>query len=214
MLQEDRGYSVVALSPESNSLDPAFNSKYVTVALARAELEGLRVASQSLGEDPASSPTCSCDEPNAYVLFTTHLRMESPVSCLDCFRPVPLYRLEAMESGEFHELISWQSDYQACDSLQMNCRVLERAATREISTVSSSLAKLGRAHCEILAASSKRPFYYYLYRGHGRSHKTEIMRRCPGCGEPWHLASRLHSLFDFKCDRCNLVSNVAFDLGS
>lgn len=170
------------------------------------------MACEVLGEDAESLSACACASRSAYALFTNYLSLESPIRCMDCFRPVALYRMKPMDSGEFCELISWQSDYQSCDSLQMNCRVLESAATREISNIDSRLTKTGRAHCGALAASSGRPFYYYLYRGHGRSHRAERAPRCPGCGDEWHLPSRLHSLFDFKCDRCHLLSNVAFDV--
>lgn len=214
VIQEGSGYSTVALSPERDSLEPGFNSSYATAAIGRAEAEGLQVAWQILGEDAESSPACSCATSTAYALFTNYLSLEPAIRCMDCFRPVALYRMTPMDSGEFYELISWQSDYQACDSLQMNCTVLERAATREISNVGSSLTKLGRANCAKLAASSGRPFYYYLYRGHGRTYRSEVARRCPSCGGAWHLAQRLHSLFDFKCDSCQLLSNIAFDVGA
>ena len=214
VIQEGSGYSTVALSPERDSLEPGFNSSYAAAAIARAEAEGLQVAWQILGEDAESLPACSCTSPTAYALFTNYLSLEPAIRCMDCFRPVALYRMTPTDSGEFYELISWQSDYQACDSLQMNCTVLERAATREISNVDSSLTKLGRAHCAKLAASSGRPFYYYLYRGHGRTHRSEVARQCPGCGGAWHLAQSLHSLFDFKCDSCRLLSNIAFDVGA
>jgi predicted nucleic acid-binding Zn ribbon protein len=214
VIQEGSGYSTVALSPERDSLESGLNSSYAAAAIARAEVEGLQVAWQTLGEDAESSPACSCTTPAAYALFTNYLSLEPAIRCMDCFRPVALYRMTPMDSGEFYELISWQSDYQACDSLQMNCTVLEQAATREISNVDSSLTKLGRAHCAQLAASSGGPFYYYLYRGHGRSYRSEVARCCPGCGGAWHLAQRLHSLFDFKCDSCQLLSNIAFDVGA
>jgi predicted nucleic acid-binding Zn ribbon protein len=202
IVEEGNGYSTVVLSPERDSLGLGFNSIYVTAAIARFEVEGLQMAWEVLGEDAESSSACSCASPSGYALFTNYSSLESPIRCMGCFRPVALYRMKPMRNGEFHELISWQSDYQSCDSLQMNCRVLERAATREMSNIDSSLTKIGRAHCGTLAASSGRPFYYYLYRGRGRSHRAELARRCPGCGGEWHLASRLHSLFDFKCDLC------------
>ena len=212
IIDEGNGYSTVALSPERDSLESGFNSSYATAAVARAEAEGMQLVCQVLGEDAESSPACSCQSPSGYALFTTYVSLESPIRCMDCFRPVALYRMKPMASGEFHELIRWQSDYQSCDSLQMNCSVLERASTREMSNIDSSLATSGRAHCATLAASSERPFYYYLYRDHGRSHRAEVARRCPGCGGEWHLASRLHKLFDFKCDRCHLLSNVGFNV--
>ena len=214
IVKEGTGYSIVALSPERDSLEPGFNSSHVTTAIARAEAKGLSVVCQSLGEQAESSPPCSCAIPSAYALFTTCLSLESPIRCLDCFRPVALYRMKPMASDEFYELISWQSDYQSCDSLQLNCKTLERAATREMSNIDSSLTQSGRTYCETLAGSSGRPFYYYLYRGNGRSLRTERARLCPGCGGEWQLASRLHALFDFKCDRCRLLSNVGFDMRS
>lgn len=214
VVDEANGYSSVVLVPERDSLEAGVNSSYAVAAIARAEAEGLRLTYQALGEDAESAPVCSCHSPSGYALFTTYLSLESPVRCMDCWHPVALYRLKPMASGEFYELIGWQSDYQSCDSLQMNCHVLERAATREISNFDSSLTTNGRAHCATLAASSGRPFYYYLYRGHGRSRRAELERLCPSCGGEWHLATRLHSLFDFKCDRCHLLSNVAFDVGA
>ena len=132
IIDEGNGYSTVALSPERDSLESGFNSSYATAAIARAEAEGMQLVCQALGKDAESSPACSCQSPSGYALFTTYVSLESPIRCLDCFGPVALYRMKPMASGEFYELICWQSDYQSCDSLQMNCRVLERAATREI----------------------------------------------------------------------------------
>lgn len=214
VVAEADGFSTVVLSPEAGAFEAGVNSRYATAAIVRAEEVGLQLAYEALGEDAESGLVCLCLNPGGYALFTSYVSLESPVRCMDCFHPVPLYRLKPMASEEFYELISWESNYQSCDRLQMDCTVLERAATREISSIDSNLTKLGRAHCATLAASSGRPFYYYLYRGHGRSHRTELKRRCPQCKGEWHLANSLHSLFDFKCDRCHLLSNIAFDMRS
>ena len=212
VVDEANSYSTVVLSPERDSFEVRFNSDPVTAAIARAEAAGLRLSFQTLGEDAESAPTCSCRSPSSYALFTTFLSLESPIRCMDCWHPVALYRLKPMASGEFNELISWQSDYQACDSLQMNCRVLEQAATQELSNFDSNLSTDGRMHCATLAGSSGRSFYYYLYRSHGLNHAAELERRCPSCQGKWSLSARLHSLFDFKCERCHLLSNIAFDV--
>jgi predicted nucleic acid-binding Zn ribbon protein len=211
VLQEDQGFSTIALSPELDSLNLRFNGSGVEKAMSRAEDEGFSVAWQVLGQDAESGPTCSCDAKRAYILFTTYVSLESPIRCLECFRPVAIYHFGAMRNGEFCELISWQSNYQACDRLQMNCRVLEREAILEMSAFDSSLTKDGLAHCETLSTSSGYPFYYYIYRWQGTDLNSERERRCPSCGGEWRLDSRLHSHFDFKCDRCRLLSNIAFD---
>ncbi|TBR40552.1 MULTISPECIES: DUF2310 family Zn-ribbon-containing protein [Dyella] len=204
--------TATVLTPEAQSLDAGFHSQYAREALARCEAEGWLVACDVLGKDVDAMATCSCKTPSAWLLFTTYESIGTPVRCMDCFKPSALYRFEAMASGDFYELMSWQTEYQCFDTLQMTCTVLEKEATRELSKLGSSLTKKGLAHCKTLAASSQKPFYYYLYRGHGRSHQAEMKRRCPGCGDAWALETPIHSIFDFKCDRCCLVSNIAFDV--
>lgn len=201
-----------ALAPEQESLDPRFHGEYVKKKIREAEALGISITSASVARDCDSAEICSCSNPSAYVLFTTFLSLESPVRCLDCFLPVPLYRLPVMPSGEYYEVICWQSDYQSCDRLQMNCTVLERATTRQLSDPRSSLSKAGRESCSILAGLAGKPFYYYLYRGYGRSVGSEKKRCCPSCGQPWYLETRLHSLFHYKCDQCGLLSNFAWNL--
>ncbi len=200
------------LTPELGSLSPINRGNYVSKSIDQAEALGITIQASLLGEDADSTQACTCSTSSAYALFTTFLSLESPIRCLDCFQPVPLYKLPVMPSGEYYELICWQADYQSCDSLQMNCRVLEKAATREIANPTSKLSIFGRENCTTLAALSGKPFYYYLYRGHGRSLSSEQNRPCPLCNQAWHLESPLHSLFDFKCDSCRLLSNHAWDL--
>ncbi|WP_343818049.1 DUF2310 family Zn-ribbon-containing protein [Dyella marensis] len=204
-------FSTTVLCPEEQSLDDRLNNKYVNKAIARCEMKGLLLATEVLGKHIESLSPCSCSSPSAYVLFTTYVTLVSPIRCIDCFGPIALYRMEATSSDEYSDVISWQSNYQSCDTLQMNCAVLERAATRELSNIESNLSKSGLECCKTLANSSGRPFYYYLYRYYGRSLRTELERRCPGCGNEWRLTPRLHDLFDFKCDHCHLLSNIALD---
>jgi predicted nucleic acid-binding Zn ribbon protein len=208
---EAHGYSVHVLTPEPDSLEARWNRRYVTEALAHVANVGLAMRVEAKGKDQASADACECPSPSAFVLFTTFVSLESSVRCLDCDRPVALHRFEPANGDEHADLIGWQSDYQSCDRLQMNCTVLERAATREMSAIDSALSRSGRALCDALAASSGRPFYYYLYRNGGRSRRAEAEGPCPGCGGDWKLAERLH-LFDFKCDRCRLLSNVSFSM--
>jgi len=212
MFFDGQTLSAIVLSPEEHSLSARFHSKYAVAAVESYEKEGLLMTLESLGEDAESVPACPCPCPSAYVLFTRYDTLESPIRCMDCFGPIALYHMEPMASGEFNEIIVWQSDYQSCDRLQMNCTVLEEEATRELSKIDSGLNEVGLAHCETLAATSGRPFYYYLYSGVSESLQVELERRCPGCGNDWRLTSRLHDLFDFRCDRCGLLSNIAFDV--
>ena len=202
----------IVLAPEKESLDPKLHGEYVTKIVRQGEALGIKLTFATVAEDSCSAKTCSCSNSSGYVLFTNYLSLESPVRCLDCFLPVPLYRFPTMPSGEYYDVICWQSDYHSCDQLQMNCSVLERATTRQMSDPGSSLSKAGRENCRLLESLSGKPFYYYLYRAHARSVKSEKERRCPSCGQPWYLETELHSLFHYKCDQCRLLSNFAWNI--
>lgn len=153
---------------------------------------------------------CRCGSPAAYYLFTTFLHIEPSVRCMNCSGIVPLYHLPPLAFGDYSALLSWQADYRACDTLQMNCTVGERFAEREMSALNSSLTKSGLKVCREIEGLTGRPVYYYLYRAKGRNRAAEMKRTCPSCGGIWLLAEPLHGKFDFKCDTCHLLSNVAW----
>jgi predicted nucleic acid-binding Zn ribbon protein len=92
----------------------------------------------------------------------------------------------------------------------MNCRTLERAATRQISDPTSRLSQQGRAICQQIEALTGKPTYYHLYRSTGRRRSAELKRVCPACRQPWLLDQPWHS-FDFKCETCRLVSMLGAD---
>lgn len=208
--QDQRSLVATVMTPEQGSLFERFNNPYVRTALGKLKDQRISVEIFYRGPDAYGNEICTCNTPSNYVLFTHYLSLESPISCLDCFGTVPLYRLPAGPEGEYYRLICWQSDYQACDSLQMNCATLERSTTAQISLIDSNLNKTGIALCREMSESTGKPFFYYLYRGTGTRLGKEKLRPCPGCGENWLLVEPLHSMFDFKCDQCRLLSNISW----
>ena len=166
-----------------------------------------------LGEEPDSDEICRCENSTAYILFTSALSNRvTPLFCFDCFTAIPLYRLPRPEKSDFYEIYIWQSDYRSCDSLQLHSRTGERFGLREMSDVNSSLSRAGLEICRELFELTGKRVYYYLHKYYGKSLKKEKQRKCPGCGGEWLLAEPLHRLFDFKCDKCHLLSNLAFSL--
>ncbi|MDQ1921508.1 DUF2310 family Zn-ribbon-containing protein [Massilia pseudoviolaceinigra] len=212
IVMENGCYVATVLAPAADSLDARYNGTHVRQRIADARQAGVTFAWSVIGEQSDSAQACGCADPSAYLLFTTYLTVESPVQCMDCFGVVPLYRFKAPPDADFYDVMSWQSDYQSCDQLQMNCTVLEQAATGQMSAVDSALSLAGRACCARLSERSGKPFYYYLYRGKGRSAAQEALRRCPGCDAPWHSPATPHGVFDLRCDQCRLLSNLAFNL--
>lgn len=166
-----------------------------------------------LGEETDSDQLCRCPSPSGYILFTSaYANSVTPLFCFDCFAAIPLYRLPRPEKGDFFKVYIWQSDYRSCDSLQLHSQTGERFGLRQMADVDSSLSKYGLEICREISESTGKRVFYYLHKYYGTSLKKERARKCPICGGEWLLAEQLHRLFDFKCDKCHLLSNLAFSL--
>jgi predicted nucleic acid-binding Zn ribbon protein len=202
--------------PAADSLDPRHDGRYVREARERLDAAGVQLPSLTLlGEDAEGPSVCGCAPSSlpSLVLFTTYLDAAPPVRCGACFGAVPLYRIPPTYNGdEYHDLLRWEADYQACDRLQMGCQTGERFGLREMSRLDSSLIRRGRAVCRTIEEKTGVPTYYHLFRWTGRSLAAERRRTCPGCGGAWLMSERWHDRFDFRCDPCRLLSNVAHSL--
>jgi predicted nucleic acid-binding Zn ribbon protein len=195
------------LVPANDAFQPQSMNEWIQKQRDKAKLVGLSEPDTvQIGNDPSEPGACECTNSGSLILFTTYLEIQSPVRCGDCFLPVPLYRLPRFESGEFVEVISWASAYKSCDSLFMGSSTGERFGYREMSRANSSLSLRGRAICKHFEEGTGKPSYYYLHRYYGRSRSVEASRECPGCRQQWLLKEKWHSLFDFRCETCRLVS--------
>jgi predicted nucleic acid-binding Zn ribbon protein len=199
--------------PERTSLQRKLENKWAAEARRKLAEAGLSQPAVSiLGREPSLDP-CSCKKPSAFVLYTDYLSMESPLRCADCFNPVPLYRLPHTSGCDTYEdIIFWCRNYQRCDALQMTCMVGERFGTKQMSSLDSELSRQGLECRKRIAEVTKKPCYYYLYRYCGRGKAAEERRKCPSCGWNWHLTQAWHKKFDFRCDRCRLLSNFAYSV--
>jgi predicted nucleic acid-binding Zn ribbon protein len=211
---DNRTVKAVIFLPDRDALERVYANRYVAQALTDLEIAHLTPPSVTIrGQDIEGVLSCTCPNTSTYILFTNYLSLESPLRCGNCFQPIPLYRIPATYQDEYVDILRWQSDYQACDTLQMNCETLERAATRELGHPESSLAQRGRSICQQITAATTTPTYYRLYRYGARSEAHERKRRCPICAGAWLLPAPWHQ-FDFKCDQCVVVSNIAWDVRS
>jgi predicted nucleic acid-binding Zn ribbon protein len=208
-------YRLILMVPKEDSLEACHDGQYVTWAKSRLIEEGIQGPFISiLGEDPFMMDACDCSKRSSFILYTSYSSLEPTLRCGDCFGPVPRYEITDTQPPKslFDQIRGWESDYQACDSLQMGCSTGEKFGLREISNYDSSLSKRGREICDIITATEGIPTYYYLHRYRGRSKASERRRKCPSCGGEWLLGEQLHELFDFKCDRCRLLSNIALSI--
>jgi predicted nucleic acid-binding Zn ribbon protein len=178
--------------PEIEALERVHNNVYANRALDALAERAPRVS--ILGPDPNLAKSCSCPSRTGLLLFTTYLAHAPPVRCLDCFQPVPLYRLPHLHDQEHLVLLQWAADYRACDTLQMHCTTGERFGEEQLYRHDSALSRNGRDLYSRLEQRTGTPVYYFLHKTRGRSHAAELERRCPSCDSKWLLAKRLHLL--------------------
>ncbi|MDA9556224.1 Zn-ribbon-containing protein [Vibrio sp.] len=210
----DAEFFVRVVCPEEDSLHPSYHSDFVNKSLhTLSEASLLKPKIRLLGQDLNSEQAAESFSPSWQVLYTTYVHTCSPLRSGDSLLPIPLYRHPPTFNGDHKALIKWQTEWQACDEIQMagGCQA-EHAALHEICNVDSVLFKRGwdlRGRIECL---TKIPTYYYLYRVGGKSLKEEKERACPRCGsKEWLQEEAIHDVFHFQCHDCRIVSNISWD---
>ncbi|WP_108650422.1 Zn-ribbon-containing protein [Dongshaea marina] len=199
--------------PEGDSVSERNHSLQVKKLKALLHSAGvLEPKVRVTGQDLFSDHTDNCQERSWQILFTTFLSTCSPLRCGEDFAPIPLYWLpEPVANGDHKAVLKWQQEWCAADELQMGGSVLEHETLDELGTTQSRLFRRGYDLAKRIAYISKTPTYYYLYRIGGASKEQELARLCPRCGGEWRLEQPIHDIFDFKCDKCLLVSNLSWD---
>ncbi len=210
--QSNKDLELYVDAPDVDSLSEKYNNKYVNENLAKIKEKKITPKIIVLGEEPESAILCSCNKVKGFILFTTYVSLESPLKCVECFGVVPLYKIPKTADEEYYDIISWESNYQSCDTLQMNCVVGERFAVNQLSKYDSQLTKQGLEVCRNIGKVTGKKVFYYLYKSSAKSYKSELLRKCPSCNGNWHLKEPLHNKFDFRCEKCNLLSNIAWDV--
>jgi predicted nucleic acid-binding Zn ribbon protein len=211
--EESNAIALYAYLPERGALANENNGKWSNIFLDKLSREfDAQFEVSPLGRAVDSGHFCECHASSCYIVFTNYLAVGAPLRCGDCFAPPLLYKIPSEVDTCHSDLRTWNTNYQACDDLQMNCGPGERFAETQMRDPNSALSKQGRAICADIESRTGVPTLYYLYQPRARSYRDEINRKCPGCGSDWKLAVRQHELFDFRCDPCRLLSNIAFSV--
>jgi predicted nucleic acid-binding Zn ribbon protein len=209
---ENKTLSYTVLCPEKNSLQQKFHNQYVKKDWAELEEKtSTRLKVTILGEDINAIPTCLNRKRSSYILFTDYVLIESPLRCGECFCAVPLYQISQTDKDEYNDVLTWESNYEACDRLQMNCSAGEKFGLQQISDFKSQLTKQGLKICKKIETLTQKPVFYYLLNYRRITIEQDKIRKCPSCGGNWLLKKKLHRFIDFKCKKCKLVSNLSFN---
>lgn len=196
-------------SHEKNSLSSEFHNFYVNRQIEKLEnICGSKLQIRTVGKTFESyQGACKCEKPELYILITNYITIQSPITCGTCNQALPLYKLPKYSDHGYRPILSWESNYQSCDTLQMNCEVGERWALNQMQEFNSQLSKQGLEICKKVEELTGVPTYYYLFN-YRKIKGDELTKPCPKCGKQWNLKEPLHGFYDFKCDTCKLVSTI------
>lgn len=204
------GYKAIVGLPEDISLRASRSSGHVRKELRGLHECGLTIQKVSLvGQDMDSDAVCECRKPDSLILETSFMSVEVPLRCGKCFGRVPLYRLpHTGKHGDYEDVRHWVWHYRALDTLWMFSGTGEHFAYLQLSRHDSDLSKLGRGICRRIEKNAGIPTYYYLYRWYARGPASERRRTCPSCGRKWLQEQPWMERYEFRCDRCRLVSII------
>ncbi len=209
---EDTVVSTIVNIADKDSLDDTYHNIYTQRDIATIGRD--RLTFEVLGKDPEVGECCQCEnhkQRQYLILHTNYSAISSPVDCGNCQSPIPLYKLPPIfDSDEYLNILTWEQCYKAYDHLQMN-GFNETFAIEQMYSLQSELTINGREIAHALSEKVGIPCYYYLYVYYGDSIEKEKQRKCPCCDGEWLLDKKI-SYFDFKCDTCYLLSNIAYDL--
>ena len=108
---------------EEGSLNKKLNNFYVNRQIRKIEelyKSKLKFKMVGLNYDYPDGP-CNCKKSDFYILITNYTSIDSPLCCGSCNKSIPLYRLPIYYDYGYLPVLSWQTNYKACDTLQMNC---------------------------------------------------------------------------------------------
>ncbi len=195
---------------EKDSLHKKNNNKYVENQIHKIEkLAGSAISIKTMGTSYVDHiHPCSCKKSDFYILITHYTSINSPITCGTCRKHIPLYRLPQYYDFGYMPILSWETNYQSCDSLQMNCEVGERWALNQMQEIKSQLSRQGMNICSKIEELTHIPTYYYLHN-YKKHKKGDENRVCPSCQKKWKLKTPLYDIYDFKCEHCRILSTVS-----
>jgi len=195
---------------EKDSLDKMYNNGYVIRQSKKIEkLCGSILRQKTVGKSYSSyEASCVCVKSDFFILITNYISIESPLTCGTCNKCVPLYKLPKYYDSGYMPILSWETNYISCDSLQMNCEVGEIWALEQMQEINSQLSIQGLTICKRIEEITSTPVYYYLYN-YRKIENNQTERLCPSCGEKWELKNSIHNTYDYRCNKCKLISTIS-----
>ena len=211
-LVRGKNYCAYVTMPEESSLDEGNDNKYVS--LYRAEVSKIfNLSVHMLGVNASSMEYCSCKIRGDLEMQTLSGDIDSVFVCMNCGKPVPLYKLPHLYDDEENANVNmWQDSYSAMDTLWLESLV-DRYTGRQLTLPDSVLNSSGRDIAAEMGKALGCRVYYNMYDDLGWYTKKpkwaeedgQMVRICPSCGKLMHH----YAVGGYKrelCDDCMLSS--------
>lgn len=147
----------------------------------------------------------SYSEASAYILYGNSYM---PLRSFDNFDPIPLYKFPYTYSDNtsYFDINMWLSNYNDVYAIWDRGDINEPYFKELLSSFESELTVKGMEICLRIKQLTNKDCYFYLF-----NYDNDVPDACPSCGGPWKLENRILDKFDFKCDKCNILSNLGVD---
>lgn len=193
VVENDANYTAFVTTPESNSLDKQYNSKYLEDYSTK-----ISITSEYIGNNINTGEYCSCECSSWYMLYADFATEESPLVCGDCGNKISLYKVPyIMGTNEHFGILSWQKVYRSIDRAWMYC-LSDRFIKNQLSNPCSNLSKDAFEICNSLESVLNKPVYYFLYQ------PKKLPKQCPKCGQKWQDSNRKETV-DYICHDCRIA---------
>ncbi len=206
----DNKITCLPFTIEIDALSNKYNNYYVNIQSEKVEsLCNSKLCFKNVGKYYESyNGGCKCKKRDFFILMTNYISINSPIICGNCNKSVPLYKIPVIYDYGYMPILSWETNYISCDCLQMNCEVGERWGLNQMQDINSQLTKQGIVICDKIKEVTSIPTYYYLHN-YKKYKRDQFKRTCPSCNNKWDLKKQLHNFYDFKCDKCRLISTIS-----
>ncbi len=192
-------------TPELNSLSEISNLRW----FKKLKENDVNIEIEYLGKEVDIEGHCSCKQPGYFIFSGTPY---IPLWCGTCDSSVPLYRIPPTHEFEknYRDINSWNKENLAWSEIEFYSGE-ELFAHQQLGDLTSTHnIEAMELRSKIQHVSNTKCYYYLEELRYVKSTSEAKSRKCPSCNGNWLLKKQLHNKYDFKCDKCQILSSLAF----
>lgn len=203
--QKNEKLIIPITTPEQTSLSIIKEYRWAKKLLE----SGVNIQTEILGKDRETDEVCNCNKPSFYILLGTPI---IPFYCGDCRNYVPLYRIPFTNKRDnnYSDLNNWNKENLAWSEIEFYSAE-ETYAHEQLCDITSSHNINAMELCANIENTSLTKCYYYLEElRYVKNSNIAKQKKCPCCGGEWFQKEQFLDTYDFKCEKCQILSTLAY----